>query len=133
MTYSEVISIISLIASIIAVPLSAYFGYKNALKIEKRKEFNAISDKISIQLEKERNLIASGYGDFPNVTLSYADIIPLLIVSSTDERKAIDNAYKEYENAYVTCTKIVAGSLRLDGEAALEESITRLIACCKRK
>ncbi|HBS6596701.1 MULTISPECIES: hypothetical protein [Klebsiella] len=133
MTYSEVISIISLIASIIAVPLSAYFGYKNALKIEKRKEFNAISDKISIQLEKERNLIASGYGDFPNVTLSYADIIPLLIVSNTYERKAIDTAYKEYENAYAACTKIVAGSLRLDGEAALEESISRLIACCKRK
>ncbi|MFC2783701.1 hypothetical protein ACHHZC_21935 [Citrobacter freundii complex sp. 2024EL-00228] len=133
MTYSEVISVISLIASIIAVPLSAYFGYKNALKIEKRKEFNAIADKVSIQLEKERNLITSGQGKIPAVTLSYTDIIPLLLVSNSAERKTIGAAYGEYESAYETCTKIVAGIYRLDNSDVLEEAISRLMACCKRK
>lgn len=133
MTYSEVISIISLIASIIAVPLSAYFGYKNALKIEKRKEFNAIADKISIELEKERNLITSGQGKIPAVTLSYTDIIPLLLVSNAAERKTIDSAYREYESAYATSTKIVAGTYRLDDSDVMEEAISRLLACCRRK
>lgn len=131
MTYSEVISIISLIASIIAVPLSAYFGYTNALKIEKRKEFNAITDKINLQLEKERNLITSGQGKIPAVTLSYTDIIPLLIVSNETERETIEAAFEAYEKAHHT--EDIGGTYRLADSNALKGAISRLIACCKRK
>ena len=53
MSYSDIVATIAMIVSITAVPASGYFSYHFAIKGEKRKEFNAISDVIRQKLREQ--------------------------------------------------------------------------------
>ena len=75
MSYSDIVATIAMIVSITAVPASGYFSYRYAIKGEKRKEFNAISDIIRQKLREQLRLIENGV--FPgggNVSISQREI-----------------------------------------------------------
>ncbi|HEI6789167.1 TPA: hypothetical protein SK266_000626 [Yersinia enterocolitica] len=57
MEYSDIISTIALIISIIAVPATYYLGYKAAVKNDKRKEWNQLAEPIIIKLEEHCELL----------------------------------------------------------------------------
>ena len=60
MSYSDIVATIAMIVSITAVPASGYFSYHFAIKGEKRKEFNAISDVIRQKLREQLRLVKNG-------------------------------------------------------------------------
>lgn len=51
MTYSDVVATIAIIISAVALPATYYFGYKAAVRNDKRKEWNAIAEPILAELE----------------------------------------------------------------------------------
>lgn len=51
MTYSDVVATIAIIISVVALPATYYFGYKAAVRNDKRKEWNAIAEPILAELE----------------------------------------------------------------------------------
>lgn len=45
-SYSNIVATIAMVVAFVAVPASAYFSYKYAIKGEKRKEWNAIAEPL---------------------------------------------------------------------------------------
>ncbi|HDX5738003.1 TPA: hypothetical protein ROS75_002149 [Yersinia enterocolitica] len=51
MTYSDAVATIAIIISVAALPATYYFGYKAAVRNDKRKEWNAVAEPIIEYLE----------------------------------------------------------------------------------
>ncbi|GJK88648.1 hypothetical protein [Citrobacter amalonaticus] len=100
MSYSDIVATIAMIVSITAVPASGYFSYRYAIKGEKRKEFNAVSDIIRQKLREQLRLI--GYGVIPtggNTTITQREFDAFLDVSAERERKVLSELWDNYQTA----------------------------------
>ncbi|EMO3562329.1 MULTISPECIES: hypothetical protein [Klebsiella pneumoniae complex] len=100
MSYSDIVATIAMIVSITAVPASGYFSYHFAIKGEKRKEFNVISDVIRQKLREQLRLIENGV--FPgggNVSISQREIDTFIDISSTKNKKHLSELWSEYQRS----------------------------------
>ncbi|WP_165431787.1 hypothetical protein [Atlantibacter hermannii] len=52
MSYSDIVSTIAMIVAFVAIPASSYLSYKSAVIGEKRKEWNAIAEKLLEHYER---------------------------------------------------------------------------------
>ena len=100
MSYSDIVATIAMIVSITAVPASGYFSYRYAVKGEKRKEFNAISDIIRQKLRDQLRLIENGV--FPgggNVSISQREIDTFIDICSPKNKKHLSELWSEYQRS----------------------------------
>lgn len=98
MTYSEIVSTIAIIISIVAVPASGLISYRVAIKGEKRKEYNSIVLPIRLEIIKQIDSIKNK--DFYTTKIQREQI--LLVCDLMDEKRsqALLDHYEQY--AYAT-------------------------------
>ncbi|EGT4305864.1 hypothetical protein AUM89_10770 [Cronobacter sakazakii] len=98
MTYSEIVSTIAIIISIVAVPASGLISYRVAIKGEKRKEYNSIVLPVRLEIIKQIDSIKAN--DFYHTKIQREQI--LLICDLLDEKRshALLDHYERY--AYAT-------------------------------
>jgi hypothetical protein len=100
MTIDRVLSLVAIIVSFIAVPASGYLSYRFAVKGEKRKEFNAVSDAIRLKLREQKRLIEQGiYPGAHGLTVSESEIDNLIDVSQARFKNSILLSWKKYRDA----------------------------------
>ena len=136
MSYSDIVATIAMIVSITAVPASGYFSYRYAIKGEKRKEFNAISDIIRLKLRDQLRLI--GYGVFPsggNVSISQREIDTFLDVSSIRNKKHLLVLWSDYQ--YALQNSIDASDPLKDPDfhnpSMIQSAIEKILPYCQRQ
>lgn len=99
MSYSDAVATVAIIVSVIAVPASGIISYRYAIKGEKRKEFNAIADKIRAKLKEQTRLINRGYYPSDNVVISDTEFEQLIDVYERNKRKEIMLLWQDYQEA----------------------------------
>ncbi|KLF39119.1 hypothetical protein [Klebsiella aerogenes] len=100
MSYSDIVATIAMIVSITAVPASGYLSYRHAVKGEKRKEFNAISDIIRQKLREQLRLIECGV--FPgggNLFISQREFDAFIDISNIKNKKHLSKLWNEYQSS----------------------------------
>lgn len=95
MSYSDVVATIALFVSFIGTFASGYISYHYAIKGEKRKEFNAVADRITLSLVHQQESADNGH--YPNKTLTESDLHALLLVSDERDAAKIRNAFANYQ------------------------------------
>ncbi|HCB9078211.1 TPA: hypothetical protein M2O93_005314 [Klebsiella pneumoniae] len=95
MSYSDVVATIALFVSFIGTFASGYISYHYAIKGEKRKEFNAVADRITLSLVHQQESADNGH--YPNKTLTESDLHALLLVSNERDAAKIRNAFANYQ------------------------------------
>lgn len=104
MTIDRILSIVAIIVSFIAVPASGYLSYRFAVKGEKRKEFNAVSDAIRLKLREQKRLLAQGiYPGGYGLTISETEIDNLIDVSQERFKMSILSSWNKYRDAVASC------------------------------
>ncbi|WP_261460463.1 hypothetical protein [Serratia entomophila] len=102
--YSNSVATIAMIVSLVAVPASGYLSYHYAIKGERRKEFNAVSDPIRQKLREQLRLIEQGYNPRQNSTVIDDREFDLFIdISSIRIRKKLQQLVVDYHEAAQNC------------------------------
>ncbi|HIC8437260.1 TPA: hypothetical protein ACW7QV_003355 [Citrobacter braakii] len=101
MSYSDVLATIAIIVSVVGTFASGYISYHFAIKGERRKEFNAIADQITLSLDHQQE--SADRGHYPNKTLSESDLHALLLVSNYRDATKIRNAFTNYQTSLERC------------------------------
>lgn len=136
MSYSDIVATIAMIVSITAVPASGYFSYRYAIKEEKRKEFNAISDIIRQKLRDQLRLI--DYGVFPsgdNVSISQREIDTFIDVSNIRNKKLLLGLWSDYQHALKNSIDVsdpLKGS-NFHSPSMIKSAIKIILPYCQRK
>lgn len=100
MTIDRILSLVAIVVSFIAVPASGYLSYRFAVKGEKRKEFNAVSDAIRLKLREQKRLIVQGiYPGAHGLTVSESEIDNLIDVSQARFKNSILLSWQKYRDA----------------------------------
>lgn len=100
MTIDRILSLVAIVVSFIAVPASGYLSYRFAVKGEKRKEFNAVSDAIRLKLREQKRLIVQGiYPGANGLTVSESEIDNLIDVSQARFKNSILLSWQKYRDA----------------------------------
>lgn len=103
-SYSDIISTIAMIVAFVAVPASGYLSYHYAIKGERRKEFNSVSDPIRQKLREQLRLIEQGYCPRQNSTVIDDREFDLFIdISSIKIRKKLQQLVVDYHEAAQSC------------------------------
>ena len=103
-SYSDIIATIAMIVAIVAVPASAYASYHYAIKGERRKEFNAVSDPIRQKLREQLRLIEQGYNPRQSSTVIDDREFDLFIdISSFRTREKLKQLVVDYHEAVQNC------------------------------
>ncbi|MDT7094722.1 hypothetical protein [Citrobacter amalonaticus] len=136
MSYSDIVATIAMIVSITAVPASGYFSYRYAIKGEKRKEFNAISDIIRQKLREQLRLIENGV--FPgggNVSISQREIDTFIDISSTKNKKHLSELWSEYQRSLQNSIDVSDPLKDLDfhSPSIIQSAIEKILPYCQRQ
>lgn len=100
MSYSDIVATIAMIVSISAVPASGYLSYRYAIKGEKRKEFNSVTDNLRVKFREQLRLLEQNiYPATGSLAVSEAEIESLLDVSGTHTHKKILIAWSRYQKS----------------------------------
>ncbi|EMA4150186.1 hypothetical protein ACN5LS_004306 [Cronobacter sakazakii] len=100
MTIDRILSIIAIIVSFTAVPVSGYLSYRYAIKGEKRKEFNSVTDRLRIKFREQLRLLEQNiYPAGGMLAVDDAEIESLLDVSDIRDREKIVIAWRFYQNS----------------------------------
>lgn len=100
MSYSDIVATIAMIVSISAVPASGYLSYRYAIKGEKRKEFNSVTDNLRVKFREQIRLLDQNmYPSTGGFSVSEAEIESLLDVSSAYDRAKILIAWHNYQDS----------------------------------
>ncbi|HHJ0460942.1 TPA: hypothetical protein ACQDQ8_004826 [Serratia marcescens] len=104
MTIDRILSISSIIVSCVAVPASGYLSYHFAIRGEKRKEFNAVSDPIRQKLREQLRLIDQDYSPRDrNASIEEKEFDLFVDVSRTKNRKRLQQLFADYHQAMQNC------------------------------
>lgn len=131
MSYSDVVATLALLISVLGTFLSGYFSYRFAIKGEKRKEFNAAADKVTLSLLEQRNSASRGL--YLNKTLKEAELRPLLLVCDDKESARLLRKFEVYEKALETSGSWVAGRWDFHSPHILIKAIDEFLPHCKHR
>ncbi|MGP0704895.1 hypothetical protein [Escherichia coli] len=131
MSYSDVVATIALLVSVLGTFASGYISYHYAIKGEKRKEFNAIADAISISLSEQLSFAYNG--KFPQETLSSSEIYALENVCPIKQKKALKVAIDRYVGALSSCGDYDRGVFKFHSPMKLINAINALLLHCAHK
>ena len=95
MSYSDTLATIALVVSVAGTIFSCFFSYRLSVRAEKRKEFNAVADRITLSLVHQQESADNGH--YPNKTLTESDLHALLLVSDERDAAKIRNAFANYQ------------------------------------
>jgi hypothetical protein len=135
MTLDRMLSIFATIVSVVAVPASGYLSYRYAIKGEKRKEFNAVTDNLRFKLREQLRLLDENlYPAGGKLEITEAEIESLIDVSKVRLANRITSAWKGYKHSLKN-----SGSFNEDGDykmhesASVKRSISELMPYLKRQ
>lgn len=131
MSYSDTLATIALLISVLGTFLSGYFSYRFAIKGEKRKEFNAAADKVTLSLLEQRNYASRGL--YLNKTLTEAELRPLLLVCDDKESARLLRKFEIYEEALKTSGSWKAGRWDFHSPKLVINAIDELLPYCKHR
>ncbi|MGP0820059.1 hypothetical protein ACJ8PU_09015 [Serratia sp. CY81489] len=133
--YSNSVATIAMIVSLVAVPASGYLSYHYAIKGERRKEFNAVSDPIRQKLREQLRLIEQGYNPRQNNTVIDDCEFDLFIdISSYRVRDKLKRLVKDYHEAMQSCgVTNEYGNFTFSDASTLREKIADIMIFTKRK
>lgn len=138
MTYSDTVATIALAVSILGIIFSGYLSYFFAKKIEKRKEYNAIADKLNPLIEKQKNLVIGNKK--PEDIIRYEDFYSMSLVCGGSKGRKILAAHTAYDLAVKKYMGIFGGFFTPSSERiqnkdtiALMSALEALAKLCKRK
>ncbi|MCW8351660.1 hypothetical protein [Citrobacter portucalensis] len=97
MSYSDTLATIALFVSVAGTIFSCLFSYHLSVRAEKRKEFNAVADRITLSLVHQQESAERGH--YPTKTLSESDLNALLLVSNERDKGKIRNSFANYQLA----------------------------------
>ena len=100
MSYSDLVATIALVVSISAVPASGFLSYRFAIKWDKRKEFNAVSDGLRTKIRSQIRLLEDGY--YPasgKHEISDTEMDSLIDLSCAKAKPLISQQWKTYKKA----------------------------------
>lgn len=131
LSYSDTVATIALLISVIGTFLSGYLSYHYALRGEKRKEYNAAADKVTLALMEQR--LSALSGKYPANTLTPNHLDPLLIVCPKKQRVKMNIAIQNYNIALHNSGGWVSGVYDFHSPEILIKAIDDLLKCCARK
>lgn len=131
MSYSDVVATLALLISMLATFLSGYLSYRFAIKGEKRKEFNAAADKVTLLLLEQRSSASRGL--YLNKTLTEAELLPLLLVCDDKESARLLRKFEVYEEALKTSGSWKAGRWDFHSPKLVIDAIDEFLSHCKRR
>jgi hypothetical protein len=100
MTIDRILSIFATIVSVVAVPASGYLSYHYAIKGEKRKEFNAVTDNLRFKFREQLRLLDENiYPAGGKLEIAEAEIESLIDVSKKSESNKIIFAWNLYKDS----------------------------------
>lgn len=100
MTIDRIISISALIISVVAVPASGYLSFRYAIKGEKRKEFNQVTDPFRSKLRAQMKLLDQNlYPNFGSSAIDDDEFYCLLDVSNKRDLEDIKSAWWNYQES----------------------------------
>ena len=103
MSIDRLLSIIAIMVSCIAVPASGYLSYRYAIKGEKRKEFNAIADKMRAKLREQIRLIDSNVYPSGDAALIDQEFELFIDVIDKKDRARAMYLYLKYKKTLDEC------------------------------
>lgn len=100
MSYSDIVATIALFISITAVPVSGYLSYRYAIKGEKRKEFNGVTEPLRHKFREQLRLLDENlYPAGGTLEVTESEIDALIDVSPKRQQKRISQAWKLYKQS----------------------------------
>lgn len=75
-----------------------FIGHKTAIKRDRRKEFNAVADPISLILLSQKSDLESGM--WPSKFVKSSDYHALLLCCESGRKKSLESAWKSYSFAF---------------------------------
>lgn len=131
MSYSDVVATIALFVSVFGTFASGYISYHFAIKGERRKEYNAVADRIMLSLLNQRLSVSNG--DYPPVTLTNTDKNSLLIVCPKKQKKTLLHAFSAYFRGLHDAGDWVSGRYSFHSPEKAIDGIDKLLDACERK
>ncbi len=135
MTLDRMLSLFATIVSVVAVPASGYLSYRYAIKGEKRKEFNAVTDSLRFKLREQLRLLDENlYPAGGKLEITEAEIESLIDVSKNRLENRITSAWNGYKNSLKNSGSFTEyGDYRMHELDSVKHSISELMPYLKRQ
>lgn len=135
MLYSDTVATIAMIVSITAVPASGYFSYRYAIKGEKRKEFNLVTDNLRFKLREQLRLLDQNlYPAGGALEITEAEIEALIDVSKQRLTGRILYAWRAYKASLKSSGSFTEyGEYKMRDSDSIQRSISDLMPYMKRQ
>lgn len=135
MTLDRMLSLFATIVSVVAVPASGYLSYRYAIKGEKRKEFNAVTDSLRFKLREQLRLLDENlYPAGGKLEITEAEIESLIDVSKNRLENRITSAWNGYKNSLKYSGSFTEyGDYRMHELDSVKHSISELMPYLKRQ
>lgn len=135
MTLDRILSLFATIVLVVAVPASGYLSYRYAIKGEKRKEFNAVTDSLRFKLREQLRLLDENlYPAGGKLEITEAEIESLIDVRKNRLENRITSAWNGYKNSLKNSGSFTEyGDYRMHELDSVKHSISELMPYLKRQ
>jgi len=135
MALDRMLSIFATIVSVVAVPASGYLNYRYAIKGEKRKEFNAVTDNLRFKLREQLRLLDENlYPAGGKLDIAESEIESLIDVSKIRLARHITLAWNGYKDSLKNSGSFTEyGDYKMHDSESVKRSISNLMPYLKRQ
>lgn len=135
MTIDRMLSLFATIVSVVAVPASGYFSYWYAIKGEKRKEFNLVTENLRYKFREQLRLLEQNlYPAGGTLEITEAEIDALIDVSKRQQSEKIIRAWDAYKKSLENSGSFTEfGDYKMHDADSVKSTISKLMRFIKRQ